>query len=52
MTPLFSVFAAVLVVETLNALFLGTPTALTRHRLKQYINKEDADLGFPLPVEF
>ncbi len=43
-TPLFVVFTAVLVVETLKTLFLGTATALRRRRLGKFINQEDADL--------
>lgn len=41
-TPLFAVFAVVLVVETIKTLFLGTATALTRRKLHKFINPEDA----------
>ena len=41
-TPLFAVFASVLVLETLKTLFLGTATAFTRGRLKKFLNQEDA----------
>ncbi|CAM2005634.1 MAPEG family protein [Acanthopleuribacter pedis] len=41
-TPLFSVFALVLIAETLKTLVLGTATAWTRGQLKQFINQEDA----------
>ena len=42
-TTLFQVFAAVLVVDVLKTLFLGTATSLKRHSLKQYMVPEDAD---------
>ena len=42
-TPLVAVFTAVLVVETLKTLLLGTATALTRGRVQKFINQEDAD---------
>ncbi len=41
-TPLFAVFAVVLVLETLKTLALGTATALTRGKLQKFINPEDA----------
>ncbi len=42
-TPLFVVFAIVLILESLKSLFLGTVTAIKRGELKQFLNKEDAD---------
>lgn len=42
-TPLFTVFALVLIAESLKTLFLGTATAYTRGRLKLFLNQEDAD---------
>jgi len=42
-TQLFSVFALVLIAETLKTLFLGTATAASRLGPKQFLNPEDAD---------
>lgn len=42
-TPLFALFAIVLILETVKTLFLGTATAVARGRLKTFINQEDAD---------
>lgn len=42
-SPLFAVFAAVLIAETLKTLALGTATAYSRLDPKQFLNQEDAD---------
>jgi len=41
-SPLFLVFAVVLILETLKTLGLGTATALRRQKTSRYINPEDA----------
>lgn len=42
-TPVFTVFALVLIAESLKTLLLGTATAYTRGQLKLFLNQEDAD---------
>ena len=41
--PEFVIFALVLVVESVKALFLGTATAYCRGKTGKFINREDAD---------
>lgn len=59
-TPLFAVFAAVLIVESLKTLILGSATAFSRLGPKQFLNPEDAkwlggeavSVDHPTPARF
>lgn len=42
-TPLFTIFAIALILESLKTLILGTVTAAKRGNNKRFLNKEDAD---------